>query len=361
MVKIKLHPQFQLNGSSYTKEQLKEQAYNFVKEGKGYEANVGEFLLDWLSPSVVLAISTSGSTGTPKQITIHKTHMVNSALATGSFFGLHAGDTALNCLPTEYIAGKMMLVRAMVLGLHITCIPPVSNPLGEHTTSYDFAAMVPFQLRNSMKGINAIRTLIVGGAPFSKDLKELIKNKSTTIYETYGMTETITHIAVKQINHLPEVISSETEDVFMTMANVTLTIDNRDCLVINAPMVSNHQIVTNDIVDLISDTQFKWVGRYDNVINSGGIKLIPEQIESILSKSITNRFFVAGVPDVALGEKLTLFVEGNLDVQMMSQKIHGLGALQKFEIPKDIITVPIFAETKNGKINRLATLKKVIG
>ena len=356
MTDIPLHPKFQLNGSSYTTEELSEHAYTLVKEGEPYEMDIGAFLLDWLSKEPTLTVRTSGSTGTPKPIVIKKIHMVNSAMATGSFFKLEAGNTALHCLPTDFIAGKMMLVRAMVLGLRLTCVAPTSVRIDTKQNHYDFAAMVPLQLRNSMDYIDCIGSLIVGGAPFSPDLKDLVAQKRTKIYETYGMTETVTHIAIKQVNHLND-RDLDTSDVFNVVPDVSLSQDDRDCLIIHAPKVADSLIVTNDVVDLVSPTQFKWLGRYDNVINSGGIKLIPEQIEAMLSNIISQRFFITGLTDEVLGQKLVLVVEGKIQVEEIRQLLKSIEELSKYQIPKNIFVLPKFLETKTGKIHRSKTLE----
>lgn len=352
-----IHPSFRLNGISFTPADLQEQAYSFIKEGLAYEVAIGEFLLDWLAPAVTVVVQTSGSTGKPKQLVLKKEHMVNSALATGLFFRLEPENTALHCLPMEFIAGKMMLVRAMVLGLHISCIAPGSAPLNTISKHFDFAAMVPLQLRNSINKINLVKTLIVGGAPLSNDLKELVQDKLANIYETYGMTETITHIALKQVNHLVDKEIEQKVIGFETLTNVIVTLDERDCLVISAPDISDSEVVTNDVARLISDKEFEWLGRYDNIINSGGVKLIPEQIEAKLSKIIVQRYFVAGLLDKKLGQKLVLFIEGMVAKDALFEKLRSIEVLDKFEIPKDIIPVPSFTETKNGKINRIATIQ----
>lgn len=356
-----IHPEFRLNGVSYNAVTLQEQAYCFIKEGAAFEVRIGEFLLDWLSTSLTIKVQTSGSTGAPKQLVIKKEHMVNSALGTGIFFELEPGNTALHCLPTEFIAGKMMLVRALVLGLDIICVASVSNPLRATNAKFDFAAMVPLQLRNSIAKIDAIKTLIVGGAPFSDDLKELVQDKTSNIYETYGMTETITHIALKRINQLKNIETDQESNAFKVLPEVSITMDNRDCLVINAPRISDAEVLTNDVIRMISETEFEWLGRYDNVINSGGIKLFPERIEAKLTKIVMQRFFVAGLPDEKLGQKLVLFVEGKSDIGNSLETISGSVFLDKFEIPKDVILVSSFKETKNGKVNRMATLRSVIG
>ncbi|TMM57572.1 O-succinylbenzoic acid--CoA ligase [Maribacter algarum] len=347
-----VHFRFKLNGISYTLPQLRELAYNLVKEGSSFEKSIGNFLADWLNEKPTISVSTSGSTGTPKNILLQKGQMANSALATGNYFDLKVGNTALLCLPADYIAGKMMLVRAMVLGLELDYVEPSSNPLAELSKTYDFAAMVPLQLENSLEKIENIKTLIVGGAALSRKLHEKIQKKRTAVFETYGMTETITHIAVKRINGLP----SSGSRSFKAISNVSFSIDDRDCLVITAPHISNKPVITNDIVDMVSETEFEWLGRIDNVINSGGVKLFPEQIEAKLISFLNHRFFVAGLPNEILGEKLVLVVEGDMKTDELLQLLKESDALKGFEIPKNVYKVSKFIETETGKIHRKKSL-----
>lgn len=351
----KVHPKFKLNGFSLSFADLSEVSYSLIKEQeKPFERIVGEFLLDWIDKSPTIQLRTSGSTGIPKKITLQKQHMVNSALATGEFFNLHSGDSALLCLSAEYIAGKMMLVRAMVLGLELDFIEPSSNPLaGLKKKPYDFCAMVPLQLENSLARLDQIRILIVGGAPVSKALGQKVQNKMTLVYETYGMTETITHIAVRKVNH-------GAVDYFQTLPNVIVHSDERGCLVINVPELNKELISTNDIVEVLSEQRFKWLGRYDNIINSGGVKLIPEQIEGKLTTLIKQRFFVAGIQDEHLGQKVTLLIEGKQGEAELLEKIKTLKTIKKYEIPKDILFVRSFIETENGKISRMKTLQQIL-
>ena len=345
-----VHPQFELNGIPLDGDALLKVAYSWIKEGEDFQSHIGRFLLDWLSQSDTISVTTSGSTGRPKTIVLKKKAMINSALATGRFFELKPGNTAILCLPTQYIAGKMMLVRAMVLGLRLDVIAPLSFPMERIVSKYDFAAMVPLQVQNSLDHIHKIETLIVGGAPISKSLKTGLAGKSNGIYETYGMTETITHIAVKKISGSK---GKETESCFQTLPDVGISKDDRGCLVIDAPKITDERIVTNDLVDLVGENQFKWLGRYDNVINSGGVKLIPERIEEKLSALIESRFFVTGIPDEKLGEKLVLFIEGiGKGEQVLSRKIQELRALDKFEVPKEIFYIKNFLETPTGKVQR---------
>jgi len=341
----KVHNKFKLNGFGFNHDELKDIAYSFVKEGKPFEKSIGDFLLDWLDNNDYIVVKTSGSTGKPKKITLIKQAMVNSAIATGNYFNLEPGNTALHCLSTEFIAGKMMLVRAIVLGLEIDLIEPNSYPLQSVLKDYDFCAMVPIQLQNSLNELEKIKTLIVGGASISYSLKEKIKNLSTNVYATYGMTETITHIAVKQI----------VDPFYKTLPDITISQDERDCLVIDAPKLNEEVIITNDIVKLYSKTEFEILGRFDNMINSGGIKLFSEQIEAKLQPKIEQRFFIASEKDEKLGDKLILILEG--ETNHLESKVFE--DLDTYETPKQIYMINHFKVSSSGKILRTETLKSL--
>ena len=353
----KVHNRFKYNGIHFNQKDLGEVAYSVIKEGDPYEKEIGNFLIDWLNKDDFLIVKTSGSTGQPKHIKLKKQAMVNSAIATGDFFGLQPGDKALHCLPSHYIAGKMMFVRAMVLGLEIDFVEPTSQPKFNTKKQYDFCAMVPLQLKHSINSVNNIKTLIVGGSMVTKPLLEKIKEAPSRFYETYGMTETVTHVAVRQLQSK----ASKGEQFFSALPNVTFSQDNRNCLIIDAPNLVKEPLVTNDIVDLRSETSFKLLGRYDNVINSGGVKLFPEQIEEKLQPVIEERYIVAGEDDTDLGEKLVLILENPSDIEHVSEKIKKLNTLDKFEMPKKIYTLKKFPETTTGKIQRKKTLEKVLG
>lgn len=335
---MNVHNRFKLNGFHFNADDLCRVAYSFIKEGDDYEKPVGDFILDWFDSKDYIEMFTSGSTGKPKKIRVLKQAMVNSALATGDFFGLEAGNTILNCLPVKYVAGKMMFVRAFILGLEMDFVAPSSHPLELIDKSYDFTAMVHLQAMNSIDLLHHFKTIIIGGAKVSAELEKKLKPIKATIFETYGMTETITHIAARKIG----------EKAFATLPNVVLSQDENNCLLIHATSISDEIIHTNDIVELISENQFIFMGRFDNVINSGGIKLIPEQIEEKLSSHIKNRFFVIGKEDKELGEHLVLVVEG--DQQTID--LDKIKTLDKYEKPKEIIFVNKFKETPTGKIIR---------
>jgi O-succinylbenzoic acid--CoA ligase len=349
----KVHNKFKLNKEHFNHAQLKEAAYSYIKEGKPFERVMGDFLLDWLDNKDYILVKTSGSTGPPKIISLKKQAMVNSAIATGNYFNLEAGFTALHCLSTDFIAGKMMLVRAIILGLEIDAIEPSSHPLKGLDKNYDFCAMVPLQLQNSLKELHKIKTLIVGGAQISNSLQEKLKDKLAKVYATYGMTETVSHIAVKKLNHIEEIALNTTRvSFYQTLPDIKIFQDEKDCLVIDAPKLSPEIIITNDLVKLHSETEFEIIGRIDNMINSGGIKLFPEQIEAKLSKKIKQRFFIGSETDETFGEKLILVLEGEL-----TNFDNGvLDGLDSYERPKQWYAVKHFIETPSGKIKRFETL-----
>ena len=334
------HENFKLNNHSFSN------VDELLAFTIGFSDEIHQFLKEWFSEEDFVIVNTSGSTGIPKPIQLNKELMKNSAIATGKFFNLKENTTALLCLPIHYIAGKMMLIRALTLGWHLDRIESNSQPLKDTEKEYDFSAMVPLQLENSLNKIHQIKKLIVGGGVVSNQLQEKLQVISSEVFATYGMTETITHVAVKRLNNV-----KVQPNYYQTLPNVTIYKDKRNCLVIDAEKVSEKIIFTNDVVDLISDTKFQWLGRFDNVINSGGIKLHPEKIEEKLSKIIENRFFVAGIPDEKLGEKLILIIEGK------EQKISFEDAnLSKYETPKQIYFIDKFVETETKKIQRTNTL-----
>ena len=238
-----------------------------------------------------------------------------------------------------------MLIRSIFLGFEMDFVAPTSNSLKNNTIIYDFVAMVPLQVENSINELVNVRKLIIGGAKINQNLKSQLLDLPTLVYETYGMTETITHIAVKKISN----------NYFSVLPNVTISTDDRNCLVIDVPRISNAKIVTNDVVNIISNSEFELLGRIDNVINSAGVKLFPEQIEMKLGNKIQTRFFVIGIPDDKYGEQLALVIEGN----SISFNDDFFNDLLPYEKPKFIYFVPDFLETESGKIKRKETLNLV--
>jgi o-succinylbenzoate---CoA ligase len=340
-----VHDQFKLNGFHFDKQDLCRVAYSFIKEGDDFEKPVGDFLLDWFDEREYVEVQTSGTTGIPKTIKVSKQAMVESSIATGKFFDLSPGDKALHCLPVKYVAGKMMLVRAMILGLDMDFVAPSSNPLDETEGSYDFIAMVPLQAQHSLQQLKRVKKVIIGGAKINNSLEKQLLKLGTTVYETYGMTETITHIAAKKVG----------EKAFTILPNVTISQDSRNCLVIHAPKISPEIITTNDIVEMISESRFVFLGRNDNVINSGGIKMLPELIEEKLLDKIEQNYFITSREDTELGQKVVLVIEG--EKQNINESVFE--NLDKYERPKQILFVNKFLETASGKIKRKETLSQI--
>ena len=356
-MKNSFHNAFKLQGESFNSNQ------ELIDFSRQISSEAHLFLIEWFNNECFVEVKTSGSTGNPKVIKLQKKHMINSAIATGKYFDLQENTTALLCMSPSYIAGKMMLVRALTLGWQLDVVEAISNPLKGNEKQYDFSAMVPLQLYNSLSHIHKVKKLIVGGGVVSNELLSKIHDIDTEVFASYGMTETITHIAVKRLNNLENVIASETKKShYNVLPNIKISKDYRGCLVIDAPKVSEDKIITNDLIELISSTEFEWLGRFDTIINSGGIKLIPEQVEGKLAEIISKRFFVAGILDELLGERLILVLENsenNVSKDEILNKIKNLKALSRFEIPKEIYFVEQFIETETKKVNRFKTLKLI--
>ena len=324
-----------------------------------FEKKVLQFLQDWFSHSETVSVQTSGSTGIPKVFEIEKKRMLNSAKMTCDFLGLKEGDTALLCLPVQYISGKMMLVRAIERKLKVIISVPSSAP--EISENVEFCAMTPLQVQNSLDKIHFIKNLIIGGAAVSEKLKSQISRElstinhqpSTNIYETYGMSETLSHIALKQISPIQE-------EYFTVLNDVEISVDERNCLKIFAPKLNPEILQTNDIVELLNEKQFKFLGRFDNVINSGGVKIFAEELESLVKKHIDRDLVFLGKPDETLGEKLILVIEDAstpLSMTEIKSQISNLKFPSKFHIPKEILFLEKFPRAENGKILRKEILK----
>lgn len=328
-----------------------------------WEKSIYVFLLEWLDKKDYVEVSTSGSTGKPKIIRLSKVQMISSALRTGRYLNLKKDDKSLLCLPVNYIAGKMMIVRSIVLELNLMAVNPSSKPLAGLTEKPDFVALIPLQISEILKDqqqlekLSEIRNVIIGGGRLDHLVKSELKSMPNNIYESYGMTETSTHIAVRKIN------GSVSQKYFQVLEGVRISQDQRRCLQIETPEISDKLILTNDLVEIINDHEFDLLGRIDHVINSGGIKYIPELIEDKLMNLISEPFVIAGEPDKSLGERLILVIESETkSAKEQSRLLKSLKqSLDKFEMPRKIYFIKPFAYTETGKINRkkvLQSLKK---
>ncbi len=322
-----------------------------------FETKVLDFIKEWFSDSETVQIQSSGSTGIPKVFDVKKSKMLNSARMTCDFLGLSEGDFALICLPVEYISGKMMVVRSISRKLKLKIAEPSTTPLQNIDEKIDFCAMTPLQVENSLDKLHLIKNLIIGGAAVSETLKKKISKtlkiskSQTKIFETYGMSETLSHIALREI-------FPAQEDWFTVFEGVDISLDERDCLKIFAPQLNSEVLQTNDLVEINNKKQFRFLGRLDNVINSGGAKIFPEELEKLVKQNIPNEAVFLGIDDEKLGQKLILIIEGEIDDYLKS-KIYNLEFQKSFHKPKDIIFVQQIPRTPNGKVNRLE-LKKLI-
>jgi o-succinylbenzoate---CoA ligase len=315
----------------------------------------------WLSGRAKFTIQTSGSTGTPKTITLHRSQMEASARQTIKALTLQEEETALVCLDTRYIAGQMMLVRSLLSGMNIIAVEPAANPFKNiEGQQIDFAALVPYQLDTILietsGQFDKVRCAIIGGAMVTNSLKEKLMPCPCKVFASYGMTETISHIALQRLN------GPNAQTHFEAFSDVDLRRDERGCLCIKTAYLEQ-EIVTNDLVELFENGKFRWLGRIDNVINSGGVKIIPEKVESVFEKvfdkyQIKNHFFVAGLPHEQLGQEVTLVIEGAPLEESVHEKIivEARKHLSKYEQPKAVLSIPSFEQTATGKINRPLTL-----
>jgi O-succinylbenzoic acid--CoA ligase len=354
---IKLvHPFFSIKGVVVGEEGLNQVAYSYVKEGSDFEKEIGLFLLDWLTDKHTVTVMTSGTTGEPKKMEIKKKAMYASAMATADYFNLSQNAKVLHCLPCQYIAGKMMLVRALVLGLNIHFVAPSAKPLENTSEVFDFCAMVPMQVASSLDKLNQSHKIIIGGAPLSEELEEAIVDHidpiHTRVFQTFGMTETLSHIGVRPISK-----EGLKQQKYMTVKGVKISTDGRGCLVVTAPELVAEPIVTNDLVTIHHDFSFTWLGRVDHLVNSGGIKLIPENIEKKIKDIVKGSFFLTGIPDEKLGEKLVMIVEEEQAPDLL-EEIKNTKVIEKYQTPKEVIQIPKFVLTSNGKLRREKTLKK---
>ena len=321
------------------------------------------FCLAWMEGKSEFTQQTSGSTGAPKKIQITRNQMESSAKATGDFFKILPEDKLLCCLNTSYIAGKMMLVRAMVWNCPIRLVAPSSKPLEDLEENFDFVAMVPLQVETSisnsisLKKLQKIKHLIIGGAPISSGLHQEIAENQLHAWQTYGMTETVSHVALAKIN--------TGELIYEALPQVKLGQDERGALWVKAEMSQNQKVQTNDIVALISQSSFQWLGRADFAINSGGIKIFPEALEKKVESQIRSyfpgsRYFFFGKKDNKLGERLILILEAEKEEKNAALLMENLKTtLDRYENPKEIYFSSKFSMTESGKINRKQTFERL--
>lgn len=307
-----------------------------------WKLGISQTLEQWRDNA--FSVKTSGTTGPPSTILFDRDELIKSSLSTKEAFSLSEHDRALLCLPAQFIAGKMMIIRAIVLKLDLHVVVPDSRPTENMTGKYQFAAMVPNQLANSLnRADRSIAKIIVGGGPVSMQLQEQIGSEpAITIWQTYGSTETCTHVATRNLS------AGETNYSALSNVRFSTTPDNR--LIIHTPHLKQSVHVTNDVVALESDTSFTWLGRADNVVLSGGLKIYPEQLEKKCEPVLDVPFFFGKEADSTLGESLVLHVEGTVNEFEILNRISSL--LERHEIPKRVVHHVRFKRTETGKVIR---------
>jgi len=314
-----------------------------------WEQKIFSFILDFLDSSDSIIQQSSGTTGVPKKIKIPKKTMIHSAMITAGKFELRQGQSALLCLPVDYIAGKMMIVRTLVSGMKLLWIEPSALPEGAADKKVDFCAMVPLQVFNLLqKGypFTNIKTLIVGGSALSAELEKRLQALPCRIFATFGMAETCSHIALRRIN------GPYAKPWFSALPGVKISTNNRNCLVIRAPFLTK-PVVTNDVAVITGKNKFLWKGRIDNIINSGGIKINPESLEKMICDILGHELYLVGIPDEKLGQKLVMVTSRHYSGE---EKASALARLQHklpvYHVPSEIITLTAFPRNRSLKIDR---------
>ena len=315
---------------------------------------IEDFLEGWNNASETVLVHTSGSTGEPKPMLVEKQRMVASARRTNDFLGLKKGDTALLCMSLDYIAGKMMVVRAIERGLQLVSVEPSGHPLSnQHFSSLishfsfplDFAAMVPMQVFNSLQvpeerqRLMQVRHLIIGGGAIDEGLAAELKSFPNAVWSTYGMTETLSHIALRRLN------GPDASEWYTPFDSVKVSLNEEGCMVIDAPEVCATTLVTNDIAELRPDGTFRILGRKDNVICSGGIKIQAEEVERQLRPHLHEPYLITKRPDVKFGEVMVLLTEGSVDeARTICERI-----LPKYHQPRVYLHIDRIPLTETGK------------
>ena len=331
-----------------------------------------DFLSEWNNGSDRVLVHTSGSTGKPKPMMVEKKRMLNSARITCDFLGLKPGDSALLCMSLDYIAGKMVVVRSIERHLHLISVSPSGHPLKDINEEITFAAMVPMQVYNTLQvpeereRLTHIRHLIIGGgaidASLEKELQALPGN--IAIWSTYGMTETLSHIALRRIN------GAEASEWYQPFDSVKISQTEEGCLVIDAPLVCSETLVTNDIVEIesyiynkvekhdkveknevVEKLRFRIKGRKDNVICSGGIKIQIEEVEALLKPHLEKPFMLAKKKDEKFGEIAVLLSEDK-EIKTVEATIRRLLSDHKYWIPREFLHVDHLPLTETGKPKR---------
>ncbi len=324
----------------------------FLTENKEVIQEVENFIEEWNNSKEEIISKTSGSTGIPKEIKVKKQFMIESAKMTGDYFNFNENETIVLSLSAKTIGGKMQIIRALIHKMNLIVTDNARNPLKNFNQRARFISLVPLQLEEIIKEnkekLLLFDTILIGGAAINPSLEADIKEIKTNFFESYGMTETLSHVALRKI-------SASNPKNFHALKGIEFSQEDA-CLKINAPKIGIQNLITNDVVELISSTEFVLKGRKDFVINSGGYKFHPEILEEKLTLKINFPFFILGEKNIEFGEIVTFFIEKTYSLEMEKELAEIFKTtLEKYEIPKKIYFVLNFEKTESGKINRLKT------
>lgn len=339
------------NNQSYTFTQF---ATISLPKNLNWARNTQLFVKDWLNDQQSFLLQTSGSTGKPKSISIQRSQMLASANATIQYLNIQPGSSALLCMNPDMIGGRMMLVRAIVGNWNLHILPPSSNPIID--VDIDFTAMVPLQVESLLETkagidfLNRIDQLIIGGAAINERLQETLQGLRTKAYQTFGMTETVSHIALKKLN------GPDKPDEYQVIGNNEVTLNNSGKLCIRGTVTNDEWIETNDLVE-ITESGFKWLGRADLVVNSGGVKIQIEELEEEIFKFFKTKVWVWKEIDERLGERLIGMTDDpELISQIEADHNYLKSNFKKYHFPKEWILVKEWQLTSSGKPDRSNTL-----
>ncbi|MCZ4408098.1 AMP-binding protein [Cryomorphaceae bacterium 1068] len=321
---------------------------NQIEGQDQFEMEIISYCIDLFDESETIFIQTSGSTGNPKSLEFPKSALIQSASVTNEYFGLNPKSKSLLSLPLNYVAAKLMVVRAIIGGYNLSTVAPKANPLKDLNELISFVPMTPHQVKSilgeSPEAFDKVETVLLGGGEVLSELRAQLLQLNPHFYVGFGMAETLTHFALSKIN-------SEDTTIYKVLPDARISTDERGCLIINRSGITKNDLVTNDLIEL-TEEGFKWLGRIDNLINSGGVKVIPEEVEKLLSPKIDSRFFVSGIPNSLLGQKVALFIEGKKEI-----KLDDIAFSSVYQKPKEIIHLEKFLYTESGKVRRAETVK----
>lgn len=347
-----------INGKQYSEDQISFLNKIFIETygNDSFESSLAIFLQEWYNNSHLLKVHTSGSTGTPKELWVEKERMQNSARLTVSFLGLKSGDSALLCMPLPYIAGKMVVVRSIIAGLNLITVSPCGRPLEHLDKIPEFAAMIPMQVYNSLQHeqdkakLKLIKHLIIGGGAIDDKMAEELKSFPNAVWSTYGMTETLSHIALRRLS------GDEASSWYTPFDNVNIRLSEENTLIIHAPSVNSEELITNDIAEINSKGQFRIIGRKDNIINTGGVKVQIEKVEAALKTYLPEDtdFMITSVKDEKFGERIVLLISTEIQENLLNYAIQKLPAYWR---PKQVMKCNRLPITGTGKPDRAGARK----